>query len=136
MFKTRMPALTETREQPDRIVPHATLTKYYDTDSERPRYLRELFDQGSVHYDTINEILSFGTGLRYRQDALGRNGLGEGMRLLDVATGTGGVARAAAKITGPRGRVIGLDPSIGMLIESRHRSANSAIQAFGVFMKA
>jgi demethylmenaquinone methyltransferase/2-methoxy-6-polyprenyl-1,4-benzoquinol methylase len=118
-------------ENSERIVPHGTLTKYYGSDSERSRYLRDLFDQGSVHYDAINGILSFGTGIRYRQDALQRNGLTAGMRVLDVATGTGGVARAAAKIVGQRGRVVGLDPSIGMLIESRHRSPNPATQAFG-----
>ena len=124
-----MSTVSQTSERSNRIVPHGTLTKYYGSDSERSLYLRDLFDQGSVHYDAINEMLSFGTGLRYRQDALERNGLGEGMRLLDVATGTGGVARAAAKIAGKRGRVVGLDPSIGMLIESRRRSANSATQA-------
>jgi demethylmenaquinone methyltransferase/2-methoxy-6-polyprenyl-1,4-benzoquinol methylase len=123
--------VSEASEQPDRVVPHRTLTRYYGTDSERSHYVRELFDQGSVHYDAINEILSFGTGQRYRQDALQRNGLTAAMQVLDVATGTGGVARAAAKIAGERGRVVGLDPSIGMLIESKHRSANPAIQAFG-----
>jgi demethylmenaquinone methyltransferase/2-methoxy-6-polyprenyl-1,4-benzoquinol methylase len=41
------------------------------------------------------------------------------MKVLDVATGTGQVARAAARILGgPRG-VVGLDPSIGMLREAR-----------------
>jgi len=123
-----MPRVSQTT---DRIAPHATLTKYYGSDSERPGYLRDLFDQGSVHYDAINELLSFGTGIRYRKDALERSGLAEGMRVLDVATGTGGVARAAAKIAGAGGRVLGLDPSIGMLIESRRRAPNSAIQAFG-----
>jgi len=126
-----MGTVNQTSEGSDRIVPHGTLTKYYGSDSERSRYLRDLFDQGSVHYDAINELLSFGTGLRYRKDALKRSGLGEGMRVLDVATGTGGVARAAAKVTGERGGVVGLDPSIGMLIEARRRSPNPATQAFG-----
>jgi SAM-dependent methyltransferase len=36
-------------------------------------------------------------------------GLAEGMRVLDVGTGAGDVARLAAEIVGPTGRVVGLD---------------------------
>ena len=126
-----MARVSQTTEPSSRIAPHGTLTRYYGSDSERSRYLRDLFDQGSVHYDAINQFLSFGTGIRYRQDALARHGLSAGMSVLDVATGTGGVARAAKKITGTAGRVIGLDPSIGMLIESRRRSSSPAVEAFG-----
>jgi len=42
-----------------------------------------------------------------------------GHRVLDVAIGTGLVARQAATITGPQGLVIGLDLSEGMLREAR-----------------
>src|SRR5262245_14718597 len=37
------------------------------------------------------------------------------MRVLDIATGTGLVAREARSIVGPSGSVVGLDPSAGML---------------------
>jgi ubiquinone/menaquinone biosynthesis C-methylase UbiE len=40
------------------------------------------------------------------------------MRVLDVATGTGLVAREALAIIGPQGKLIGLDPSAGMLAEA------------------
>ena len=36
-------------------------------------------------------------------------------RVLDVGTGTGVVARAAAAVAGPSGRVVGVDPSLPML---------------------
>lgn len=42
-------------------------------------------------------------------------GLHEGQTVLDVASGTGAVARAAARTVGPRGRVIASDISTGML---------------------
>lgn len=38
-----------------------------------------------------------------------------GDRVLDVATGTGAVARQVAPLVGPSGRVVGLDPSPAML---------------------
>jgi demethylmenaquinone methyltransferase/2-methoxy-6-polyprenyl-1,4-benzoquinol methylase len=41
------------------------------------------------------------------------------MHVLDVAIGTAAVARGAARIVGPEGRVFGVDPSIGMLGQAR-----------------
>ncbi|MGL4618785.1 MAG: methyltransferase domain-containing protein, partial [Chroococcidiopsis sp.] len=42
-------------------------------------------------------------------------------RVLDVATGTGIVAIAAAKIVGDAGYVLGVDISTGMLAQARHK---------------
>lgn len=66
----------------------------------------------------MNRILSFGTGDWYRRHCLERAGLRPGMRVLDVAVGTGLVARQAAAVTGDPNAVIGLDPSAGMLAEA------------------
>jgi ubiquinone/menaquinone biosynthesis C-methylase UbiE len=43
-----------------------------------------------------------------------------GQRVLDVACGTGVLAREAAARTGPSGSVSGLDPGVGMLAVARH----------------
>jgi len=50
------------------------------------------------------------------------------MRLLDVATGTGLVARGAVRTLGEPGRVIGVDPSRGMLREARKALAGPLVQ--------
>jgi demethylmenaquinone methyltransferase/2-methoxy-6-polyprenyl-1,4-benzoquinol methylase len=50
------------------------------------------------------------------------------MKLLDVATGTGQVARAAARILGDPDGVVGLDPSVGMLREARRVHAGPLVQ--------
>jgi len=50
----------------------------------------------------------------YRRQALKRAGLHTGMSVLDVAIGTGLVARQACRLVGPLGRVVGVDPSVGM----------------------
>ena len=42
--------------------------------------------------------------------------------MLDVATGTGKVAFAAARAAGPRGRVVGIDISEGMLAQARRKA--------------
>lgn len=48
--------------------------------------------------------------------------LRDGERVLDVACGTGALARAAAKRVAPGGQVIGLDPSDGMLAVAARRA--------------
>src|SRR5262249_31010821 len=70
----------------------------------------------------------FGSGARYRRKALRRAGLRPGMRLLDVATGTGLVAQGAVRVVGESGSVIGVDPSRGMLREAQHTVAGSLVQ--------
>ena len=44
------------------------------------------------------------------------------MKVLDVACGPGTVGRCAVNLVGPKGCVVGLDPSIGMLQEAKKNS--------------
>jgi demethylmenaquinone methyltransferase/2-methoxy-6-polyprenyl-1,4-benzoquinol methylase len=100
------------------VPPHAPLTRYYRDDSRRVEYVRDLFDHTAQHYNSI-EALFLNGGLLYRRLSLRMAGLRRGMRVLDVAIGTAAVARGAARIVGPEGRVFGVDPSIGMLGQAR-----------------
>jgi demethylmenaquinone methyltransferase/2-methoxy-6-polyprenyl-1,4-benzoquinol methylase len=101
------------------IAPHAPLPRHYADARQRDRFVQSLFDQGAPSYDRINAIFSLGTGARYRREALLRAGLAPGKRVLDVATGTGLVAREAVGILGRAQDVLGLDLSAGMLREAR-----------------
>ena len=92
--------------------PHPPLRDFYGEAARRERYVRKLFDDTAPWYDTTVAFLSFGSGDWYRRQALTRAGLQPGDRLLDLATGTGVVARAASAITT---NVVGADASIGML---------------------
>lgn len=105
--------------QHEPLEPHPPLTEYYDGAPQRQRFVRRIFDETAQWYDSIDSVLSFRAGARYRRDALRRSGLEEGMRVLDVATGTGAVSRAASAITSA---IIGLDPSIGMLLAGREKA--------------
>jgi len=78
----------------------------------------DLFDRTAKYYNTV-EALFLNGGLFYRRASMRIAGVGRGMTVLDVATGTGAVARNAAKLVGPTGRVFGVDPSRGMLGEAR-----------------
>ncbi len=69
-----------------------------------------------------------GSGQFYRRWILMKYGLRAGMKLLDVATGTGLVARAATSILREPGAVVGLDPSIGMLRQAQRTLAMPLVQ--------
>lgn len=103
----------------ERTAPHPVLKDYYDSESDRRPFLTALFDGAARYYDQVCGVGSLGSGQFYRRWVLGRSGLRKGMRVLDVATGTGLVARAAVQILGDPRAVVGLDPSRGMLTEAR-----------------
>jgi demethylmenaquinone methyltransferase / 2-methoxy-6-polyprenyl-1,4-benzoquinol methylase len=111
------------------VVPHPTLPEYYDTADRRERFVRNLFDDTAPWYDWSVAFLSFGSGSMYRRQALARAGLTPGQRVLDIATGTGVVARAALTITGQSGEIFGLDPSIGMLVAGREKARFPLVEA-------
>jgi demethylmenaquinone methyltransferase/2-methoxy-6-polyprenyl-1,4-benzoquinol methylase len=98
------------------LPPHRTLTDYY-RQGQKSGFLRQIFDRTAVDYDRIEWLMAFGTGAKYRRDALLRAGLKPGMKMLDVAAGTGAVSREAITILGDAKQILGLDPSEGMLAQ-------------------
>jgi SAM-dependent methyltransferase len=46
-------------------------------------------------------------------------GIREGSRVLDIACGTGVLARSALAVAGPKGRIVGADPAPGMLAAAK-----------------
>lgn len=105
---------------PDPVrAPHLPLTDYYQSEQDRQAYLREIFDNTAADYDRIEAMLAWGSGSRYRREALVRAGLQPGMQVLDVGVGTGLVAAQACILTGDPARVTGVDPSLGMMAASK-----------------
>jgi demethylmenaquinone methyltransferase/2-methoxy-6-polyprenyl-1,4-benzoquinol methylase len=99
--------------------PIPPLPRYFADERARRRFLDGLFDDTARDYDSVERLLAFSSGAWYRRQALVRAGLAPGMRVLDIATGTGLVAREALAVVGPAGQVLGLDPSAGMLDEAK-----------------
>jgi demethylmenaquinone methyltransferase / 2-methoxy-6-polyprenyl-1,4-benzoquinol methylase len=102
-------------------LPHSPLPSYYRSDDAQAReaFLRKTFDDTAVDYDRLEKILGLGTGSWYRRKALLRAGLQPGMQVVDVGMGTGLVTREILKITGEPQRLIGVDPSPGMMQQAR-----------------
>lgn len=103
--------------------PHPPLTDYYQEPLRREAYVRDIFDETAPWYDWATRFLSFGSGDWYRREAVKRSGLAPGMKLLDVASGTGVIAQAAAEVLGDARAVISMDASFGMLSSGRTRAS-------------
>ena len=123
--------MSDSNRNVNAVPPHPTLRSYYDSSAERQKFVNDLFDRTSEHYDWADRVLSLGSGDRYRGDVLRKAGLAPGMRVLDVATGTGAVAAVARQIVTESGLVVGVDPSAGMLSVARQKTDARFVQAIG-----
>jgi len=118
-------------DRDERLAPHPTLERYYRDEQGRRQFVRHIFDRAAGNYDRVEKMMALGHGSWYRRRALVRSGLREGMRALDVAVGTGLVAREALAVVGAAGKVAGLDPSPGMLRQTREKLGLPAVMGFG-----
>jgi demethylmenaquinone methyltransferase/2-methoxy-6-polyprenyl-1,4-benzoquinol methylase len=82
-------------------------------------FASNLFRGLPARYDLLAEILSFGQNRRWRKELVNRITMSDPRRVLDVATGTAGVAIAIAQRTGAN--VTGVDVSEQMLERGRGR---------------
>jgi demethylmenaquinone methyltransferase / 2-methoxy-6-polyprenyl-1,4-benzoquinol methylase len=98
--------------------PHEVLTDYYRDAAAREAYVRQTFDDTAEDYDRIERLIGFGSGPWYRRQALLRAGLRPGLDVVDVGMGTGLVAKEILRVTGEPQRLIGVDPSPGMIAQS------------------
>ncbi len=113
-------------------IPHTALNAYYAEGDVQGRqaFLRKTFDDTAPDYDVLERILGLGTGSWYRRQALQRAGLAPGMQVVDVGMGTGLVAREILNITNQPERLIGVDPSPGMLAQAKLPAAVRCLEGW------
>ena len=104
------------------LSPHRPLTEFYPAAAARQDFVNELFDEAAPDYDWVSGVMSFGRDQAYRRTTLQKAGLRDGMRLLDVASGTGLMIKAALELGVNAALVTGVDPSRGMLEQNRERN--------------
>ena len=83
------------------------------SDFSKNRDTRRLFDGIAPHYDLLSQALSFFQAGSWRRFLISRMGVGPEHTVLDVCTGTAGVAVQIAQKSGAR--VVGVDLTDGML---------------------
>ncbi len=92
---------------------------YYSSPEEKQSFLRKIFDDTAPFYEGIAKWGWFGSGSKYRREVLSRHGLKPGMKVVDVASGTGPVGREILKIIGNPDDLVLCEPSAGMITESK-----------------
>jgi demethylmenaquinone methyltransferase/2-methoxy-6-polyprenyl-1,4-benzoquinol methylase len=93
--------------------------------AERNRFAQHLFTPLPQRYDRLAEILSFGQNGRWRRAMISRIVPADGQAVLDVASGTAGVALQLARRTGAS--VVGVDLTEQMLRQGQRNVAASAM---------
>jgi demethylmenaquinone methyltransferase / 2-methoxy-6-polyprenyl-1,4-benzoquinol methylase len=92
--------------------------------AERNHFAQHLFAPLPSRYDRLAELLSFGQNGRWRRAMIGQIAPGAGRAVLDVASGTAGVALQIAERTGAT--VVGVDLTEQMLRQGKRNVAGAA----------
>jgi demethylmenaquinone methyltransferase/2-methoxy-6-polyprenyl-1,4-benzoquinol methylase len=90
-------------------------------EAEKARKVKGVFDSVAPKYDLMNDLMSLGLHRAWKAYAIGVAQVKEGDRVLDIAGGTGDLARAFARRVGPSGEVVHTDINEAMLRTGRDR---------------
>ena len=90
-------------------------------DAEKAARVRGVFDSVAPSYDLMNDVLSGGLHRVWKSYTVGVANVQPGNRVLDIAGGTGDLARAFAPQVGETGRVVLTDINEAMLRTGRDR---------------
>ena len=95
--------------------------------SKKAGRVRGVFDSVAPKYDLMNDLMSGGMHRLWKQFALSQTQLRPGQRALDVAGGTGDLARGMARQVGDHGLVVLSDINGAMLGVGRDRLLDAGL---------
>jgi demethylmenaquinone methyltransferase/2-methoxy-6-polyprenyl-1,4-benzoquinol methylase len=90
-------------------------------DSDKARRVKGVFDSVASKYDVMNDLMSLGLHRAWKAYTVAVANLREGDKVLDIAGGTGDLARAFARHVGASGQVVHTDINEAMLSTGRDR---------------
>lgn len=90
-------------------------------EAEKARKVRGVFDSVAARYDLMNDLMSMGLHRAWKAYTVAVAQVRPGHQVLDIAGGTGDMARAFARQVGPQGLVVHTDINETMLRTGRDR---------------
>jgi demethylmenaquinone methyltransferase / 2-methoxy-6-polyprenyl-1,4-benzoquinol methylase len=90
-------------------------------EAEKAARVAGVFHSVAARYDLMNDLMSAGLHRAWKRFAVRQAGVRPGMKVLDVAGGTGDLSRAFADRVGPQGEVWLTDINASMLTVGRDR---------------
>lgn len=94
---------------------------------EKTRRVTEVFTSVASRYDLMNDFMSMGVHRLWKRQAVHVSNIKPGSQILDLAGGTGDMARLYLQRTGEKGRVVVSDLNYMMLSEGRDNSLDLGI---------
>ncbi|WP_103105250.1 demethylmenaquinone methyltransferase [Brevibacillus reuszeri] len=94
---------------------------------DKAEYVHSVFESIAEEYDKMNNVISFGSHVAWRNYTMKQMNIQPGHTALDVACGTGDWTIALAQAVGEEGRVVGLDFSQNMLDVGAYKVANAGV---------
>ena len=95
--------------------------------AEKTRRVRAVFESVAPRYDLMNDLMSGGLHRLWKRFALLNTGLKPGARALDLAGGTGDLARGLARQVGRDGEVVLADINATMIARGRERLLDTGL---------
>ena len=96
-------------------------------EDEKARLVRDVFDHVASRYDLMNDLMSGGIHRRWKAELIDRLKPRPGEILLDLAGGTGDIARRFLGRAGKSGEVIVCDINAAMIAAGRDRALDDGI---------
>jgi demethylmenaquinone methyltransferase / 2-methoxy-6-polyprenyl-1,4-benzoquinol methylase len=97
------------------------------SEDDKAKRVGAVFKSVAPSYDVMNDLMSLGLHRWWKRFALELSGVRPGSRVLDVASGSGDLARAFAKRAGPQGEVWMTDINAAMLSVGRDKMIDAGI---------
>lgn len=107
--------------------------KPYDPNEDKTKQLISLFDKISAHYDSFNNVISWGMAHSWRKEAVTFLKQFSPQKILDIATGTADMMVVMDKLLKPD-KITGIDISAGMMEIGKQKVANKHVRAKTDFM--
>jgi demethylmenaquinone methyltransferase / 2-methoxy-6-polyprenyl-1,4-benzoquinol methylase len=98
-------------------------------EGDKARRVGEVFDSVAERYDLMNDLMSLGLHRAWKAFTIGVVRPRRGERILDIAAGSGDLARALAKRVGPQGEVWVTDINRRMLEQGRNQLLDAGVMS-------